>query len=220
MPSVIFRLIIVIFILGIFLPAHAQESSLSTLEAHYQSFKSWRLNFTQTSHIEALNQDLVKEGQILAIRPHHLRIDYVTEPKKSYLYNGQKLWIYHDKTGEADEFAQASRVLSSEALSFLSGLDRMSEFFVVVDDLKEADGTLKIKDSTLKKMALLPKNESAAVLRLTLGIDTKDKLIREAVLFNASGNVTHYQFHNIETNVALTEISFALPDHAKVNVVK
>lgn len=199
---------------------NAQQAELSNLEIHYQAFKSWKVNFTQTSHIEALNQDLIKEGRISAIRPNFLRIDYMTEPQKSYLYNGQKLWIYHNKTGEAEEFAQASRVLSSEALSFLGGLDRVSELFVVVEDLKEADGTLKIRDSKLKKIALLPKNESSAILRLTLGIDTKDRLIREAVLFNTSGNMTHYQFNNIESDIALTENSFALPDHAKVSVVK
>ena len=200
--------------------SQAEPLNLTALEARYQGFKSWSVDFTQTSHIETLNQDLNKTGRISAIRPRLLRIDYTTEPQKSYIYNGEKLWIYQPLTEEAQEFPEANRVLTSEALSFLGGLDKISSLFDAVEELKEAEGTLKISDKNLQKIALLPKNENTGILRLTLGIEPSTSLLKEAVLFNTSGNVTHYQFDTIQTDINLDQKTFALPAQAKVKVVK
>lgn len=221
MSKVLQKAFCIFFVLASFVaPAESTSTSVTDIESHYQTLSQWQMTFTQTTHVDALEQNMTKQGQIIAVRPNRLRIDYTTEPQKSYIYNGKTLWIHHPKTNEAQEFRDANQVLSSEALSFLSGLNKVTEFYSAIIDLNQPDGTFKITDSKLKVLSLLPKNPGGEILRLTLGIDATTRDIREAVLFNASGNVTHYSFSRSETPHSLTENSFALPSKAKVNVIK
>lgn len=209
-----------IFVLVLFSPGVHANETLLRIESQYEKMSSWQVEFVQTSFIESLGQDLVKKGRIAALRPKLLRIDYLTDPQKSYIYNGEKLWIHYKSTNEAEEYRKANRVLSEEALSFLGGFRRITELFAVIHDLNEPDNTLTIRNKSLNRVALLPKNRDSDILRLTLGIDKKSGTIREAVLYNASGNTTHYSFEKPVTNISMNENSFALPEKTKVNLVK
>lgn len=211
-----------IFLALILLPclANAQDQVLQDLEKEYQGHQSWEIDFTQTSFVESLNQNLTKKGKIFGSRPDFLKIDYLTEPLKSYLYNGKKFWIVNHEIKEAQEFQDPGRVMSSEALSFLGGLNKISELFEVIEDLNEPETFLKIKDNTLKKIALLPKDEDSSILRLTLGIDAQKNVLKEAVLFNISGNVTHYVFEKFNFDKKLDPELFELPEKIKIKIVK
>ncbi len=199
----------IFFILLIFLfssPAHAQTMA-QKLEARYSTLASWQATFVQTTYIEMLSKSIEKNGAIFVMRPDKLKINYTTDPHKTYISNGKRIWVFKEDETTVFQFDKINRVISDEALSFLSGLKNLTELFDVIEDLKEADGFLKIKNTALKKVVIIPKEANSGILRITLGVDTKDTTVREAVLFTASGNVTHYQFNGIEFDKTFAIIS-------------
>lgn len=213
-------LCLLILIMAVSFPVQAAEPLVTSLEKNYARLKNWSADFTQTTFVEMVGQNLAKEGRIQVMRPDKIHIAYTTEPQKTYVTDGQKLWVYKESENSAWEFADSKRLLSEEALSFLSGLSDVDHLFQVMDDLKEPEGYLKINDGNLKKIFLVPLNEESSILKITLGVDSKDFTVREAVLFNVSGNVTHYDFKNIVFDTALGPDVFTLPQKPKRKIIK
>lgn len=199
---------------------HAANTLVTSLEKNYAGLKNWSSDFTQTTFVEMVGQNLVKEGRIQVMRPDKIRIAYTTAPQKTYVTDGKKLWVYKESEKTAWEFSDPKRLLSEEALSFLSGLNDVNHLFQVMDGLKEPEGFLQIKDKKLKKVFLVPLNEESSILKITLGVDPKNFTVREAVLFNVSGNVTHYDFKNVEFDTTLGADVFMLPKEPKRKIVK
>lgn len=195
------------------------DSTAKLVQQKYDSIKTWKATFTQTTFVEMLKQTLTKTGEIAVKRPEKLHIKYTSTPNKIYVSDGKKLWVYKESENTAWQFDKLNRMISQEALSFLSGLNRLQELFEIMPDLKEPEGYLKIKNKSLKKIGLVPKNQDS-LLRITLGIDAKTLLIREAVLFNTSGNVTHYQFADVNVDVEISDDYFTLPKKPKRKIVK
>ena len=54
---------------------------------------------------------------------------------------------------------------------------------------------------------------------MTLGVNAKDLSVREALLYNASGNVTHYIFSNIVFDQKTDEALFELPKEPKRKII-
>lgn len=209
-----------ILVLCLVFISSAVSASLATdVEKKYDTISTWKASFTQTTFVEMLKQTLSKTGEIAVKRPQKLNIKYTSKPNKIYVSDGKKLWVYKESENTAWQFDKLNRMISEEALSFLSGLNRLSELFDVMTDLKEPEGYLKIKDRALKRISLVPKKQDA-VLRITLGVDAKTLLIKEAVLFNTSGNVTHYQFSGIDVDTKIEDSFFTLPKEPKRKIVK
>lgn len=207
--------LLIIYLL--FTPVWAQASLATAVENHYKTLNSWRADFIQTTFIEVLNDNIQKKGSIAVLRPDKILIQYY-DPKKIYVSDGKKLWIYNDDL-TAWEFNKPKKIISEEALSFLSGLKDLSTLFDVLENLDEAEGFFKIENTGLKKLFLIPKDKSATVLKITLGIDTQNQ-VKEAVLFNASGNVSHYEFQGITPNAQMDTQLFTLPDKKNRKIIK
>ena len=206
-------LVLVLF----FIPAPGHASLATAVEEHYKTLQSWRADFIQTTFIEILNDNIEKKGTIAVLRPDKIHIEY-QNPKKVYVSDGKKLWIYkYDVT--AWEFNQPKKIISEEALSFLSGLKNLSTLFDVIENPDEPEGSLKIKNHQLKKISLVPKDKNSAVLKITLGVDAHNQ-VKEAVLFNVSGNVSHYEFRDISPNARLDTQLFTLPDKKNRKIIK
>jgi outer membrane lipoprotein carrier protein len=209
-----------LFSLGFGQQVRAEDDLAAAVEARYSKVQSWSAEFVQTTHIEVLNQDLEKNATIQVARPKSIRIEYLTDPKKIYVSDGSKLWIYKNDDTSALQFDDPQAVLSREALSFLGGFQNLSEIFDIVPNLKEAEGFLQVQDKTLKKVALIPKDDTSDIIKITLGVDDKTMTVKEAVLFNASGNVTHYTFNKIQFDQKIDPVVFSLPKEPKRKIIK
>lgn len=218
MKKFVYSLTVLFLSVAIIFPAVADFNA--SIEEKYKKITSWHADFIQTTFIEMLEQNLDKKGTIHAERPNKIKIEYLTEPQKIYVTNGSKLWIYKKDKKTAVQFDDPNRMIDKEALSFLNGLQNMSELFNVFDNLKEPDEYFKIKNQNLKKLFLLPKNENSSVLRIVIGVNAESLLVEEAVLFNISGNVTYYQFQNIKTDEKFPANHFELPDQPKRKIIK
>lgn len=204
----------------VLLPIRAFADLAGDVARRYNALKSWAADFEQTTFVEMLGQTVSKKGKIAVARPNKLRIEYLTKPFKIYASNGKRLWVYRRDSKTAYLFDKPEKVISKEAWTFLGGLKNLTSIFDIMEGLTEPEGLLKIKSRRLKKLTLVPKNRDAAVLRLTLGVEPKELTVKEAVLVNASGNVTHYRFKNIVFNPVVSKDQFELPEKPKRKIVK
>lgn len=198
--------------------ANAQTNLSQEVEKQYSTLKSWSADFTQTTFVEILGDTFKKKGMIAIARPDKIHIEY-KDPEKVYISDGKKLWVYKDNE-TAWEFDKPKKVISKEALSFLSGLKDLNSLFFMTELLEDPVGPLKIKNKKLKTLGLTPKNKEASVLKIILGISEEDQTVKEAVLYNVSGNVTHYEFKNLVFDSKLDPQLFSLPDKPKRKVIK
>jgi len=214
------KILLLLLLFFVCLSENAFADLAADVENRYNSLKSWSADFDQTTFVEMLNLKLSKKGKIYVARPNQLRIEYTTKPSKIYVSNGKKLWIYKNSDNTAWQFNKPKKVISKEAWSFLSGLKDLSSIFDIIEDLNEPKGSLRIKNKRLKKLFLIPKNKGASVLKITLGVDPKNLIVKEAVLFNSSGNTTHYVFKNICFDKNLSSQLFVLPKEPKRKIIK
>lgn len=199
----------------------AADDFIAQLQAKYSSLVSWTADFEQTTLVEMLNQTLVKQGKITVARPDKIRIEYLSTPEKIYLSNGIKLWVYKPSETTAWQFDHPQAIISQEALSFLGGLNDMATLFKIQPATPPAQGGLTITDVSLRQIDLVPYQQDA-VQKITLGVDPKTFVVTEALLYNTSGNVTHYKFSNIAiaTVSQIPDSFFELPKEPKRKIVK
>lgn len=189
---------------------------LTRLEARYADLKSWQADFTQTSYVAVLEQNLSKEGKIAALRPDKIRIDYFSDPQKTYVVNGKTLWVMDPVGANHDspvvqEYKNANAMLSPEALGFLKGLADLSALFVVTKKELSPPANLGMTDKSLMQLTLVPRDVDSAITALMLGVDANTLTLKEAMLFNDSGNVTHYEFQNTVFDAVLNAQDFKKP---------
>jgi outer membrane lipoprotein carrier protein len=213
----IFALVFMLTLFGARL-VYADTALSADLEARYDTLKSWQADFNQTTHVEILNQKLKKQGFIAVARPNKIHISY-HNPAKTYVSNGKKLWIYKDdKT--ALQFNKPKKIISKEALSFLSGLQNLSKLFDVKKTEKNSTQKLGFNNKKLSHLDLIPKDDLSAVIKITLGIDSKEHIVKEAILYNVSGNITHYEFNKLAFDLNLDPTLFTLPGKKKRKIIR
>lgn len=207
------------FIVCFLLTGVVHAEFIDDVEKKYNTLKSWQASFVQTTHVDMLRETLTKMGKISVQRPDRLHIEYMTEPRKFYVSNGKKLWVYQNGDETVTEFSRPKEVISREAWSFLSGLEGLSELFVINTKGVLPIAHVQIKSPHLKLIQLVPKNEDAAVRALILGVEAKTLIVKEAIMVTASGNETHYEFTNFYFNQPLGDEFFILPKGQKKKIL-
>lgn len=195
-------------------PARASEfdTLFQNLKNTYQHADSWQANFTQTTTVELLGRNITKNGEMFLKKPGKLKIVYLGARPKMYVSNGQKLWIYTVGDSQMESYANVSSVVSRQALAFLQGLGELDRDFWVATP----KGASAIKEFSLKSIELKPKTKNSPLKKIILGVDEKTGLVKETVLYNASGNQTHYLFKNIRLNPVLGDALFEFKKPAGV----
>lgn len=207
----------IFFTICLFFGFSANASLLDQIEAKSGSLKAWEADFQQVTEVDLLGQSLTKTGTIQSLRPDSFRIHYVTAPVKTYLYNGKKLWVHQHKSESVIEYREPKNWISSEALSFLSGMQQLSTLFTEIE-LNEAPDYAFQKKS-LKPLALVPLQPGGSIMYLVLGVNSTHD-IEEAFLWTPSGNRSHYVFSNIKTNPKLDSKLFSWKKKRGIKVIK
>lgn len=186
-------------------PVRAEGAVLEKLKATYRQSNSWNADFSQATYVEVLGREVKKNGEIYLKKPGKMKISYKGERGKSYISNGQKLWIYTEGDTQVQVFKKISSVVSTEALAFLQGLGDLEKEFRIKSAEK---GTVKPQNSALSLLELFPKKKGSPLTKVILGVEPKTGMVEEAFLFNTSGNNTHYVFKNIRLNANLEDRFF------------
>ena len=182
------------------------QTVLQNLKTTYQNAGSWQADFTQSTHVELLGRDVAKSGEMFLKKPGKLRIAY--KGGKTYISNNQRLWIYTEGDSQVEFYKNVSSVLSREALAFLQGLGELDRDFKV----RPASSGTK---NHLRLVELTPKAKNSPVQKIILGVSITG-VVKETILFNASGNKTHYVFKNIRLNMPLADPLFEFTEKSLV----
>lgn len=196
------------------------ENLASNLQSTYQKTSSWHADFVQSTFVELLNKKISKSGKIFVKKPGKLRIEYKGSHEKHYISDGKTLWVYVLGDTQIEVYQKISKMLAQEALTFLKGMGNVEKEFhvklVPYADIKET----MIQDKSLKPLELIPRNYSSPILKIIIGMDRETYVIKEATLFNDSGNKTHYTFSNIKLNAELEDSLFQFKKPEGVREIK
>ena len=195
------------------------DAVVNRLQETYQAIDDWKASFEQKTYVELLKREVKKGGKIQIKKPSKWRIEYSEAGGKQYISNGKEFWIYSPDDEQVITHRNLSKVLAREALVFLSGLGNLREDFSVAWYKPEGKGGGPPIDNA-HLLQLTPKRGKSAVAKIVLAVDRYNSRVKEATIFNTSGNVTRYEFKNIVVNSGLSEGLFTFRRPEGVTVVK
>ncbi len=189
------------FLLFLILPVTLQAGTLTQkVQETYQSTRSFEAQFTQKTHIQILDRDVVEKGRLIFDQPGKFFIHYFHNQgsqERQYLCDGKNLVIYRPRDKEVERYQNIHDQISPEALIFLGGLGNMTREFRVSE-----------KGETL---TLTPKKKSSLMKQIVLTIDPKTSLVSHVLLLPKSGNQSLYEFSNTKTNQSYNDKIFLVP---------
>jgi chaperone LolA len=190
------RLLTLVTLLSLSLPAYAAGSGVARMHAFLQDVKTLKADFTQA--VLDSNQKQVKQssGTLLIKRPNRFRWDYVKPNQQVIVADGARLWMY-DVDLQQVTVKPLNDTLAASPAVLLSGSNDVEKNFSVTD-LGEKDGLAwvalapKIKDTDFESVKLGFKGEDLSVMEL------KDNL----------GNTTRITLERVQRNGAVEDDAF------------
>lgn len=187
------------FFLAVFLfsllPLAQASSLVDKVQETYRSTDNFHADFIQKTHIAALDRHIEEKGELIFERPGKFSIHYQGARERSYLSDGQTLWIYRPHEREVEVYENLNDMVSREALAFLGGLGEMTKEFKATQD-------------TEYQLKLEPKRRGSPLKEIYLTIDPQTNLVKAVLLLPKSGNQSHYRLTNVRTNEKIPESTF------------
>ncbi len=187
------------------------EEVVSRLQARYDSTESFRATFRQEIESVALGHKLEASGRVYYRRPSRMRWEFAGPEKQTVVADGTTLWLHQETQRQVVRMELASAFRTTTPLSFLVGLGKLD---------KDFDAELLPQTTTSRlRLRLRPRAQGGDVgaLELWLAPDTYD--IVGAVVTDATGGTTRWEFTELERNVALEEELFRFTVPPGVDVV-
>lgn len=193
-------------------PADAKKILQTTLpndtdaiEATYYSLTDLSAKFTQETKVELIDRTVMKSGTFLFKKGGKLRIGYDGKDGKNYVSDGTTLWIFiPGDEASLQTFAVNDETVPKEALSFMSGFGKLKKEFTVT-----ASNAFKDVLPSTTALHLVPRAKAKHYDSLD-ALFGPDHLLKELIVTNTSGNVSHYKFSDIKTNSNLSDKLFTL----------
>ena len=176
------------------------QKCISLVESTYQNIHSLSSTFTQNTKIELTGQTIKRSGILLLKETGKFRMEYLSPSKKIYISDGKTLWTY-DPTDKSSLLSEDinSGVLPKPALSFLNGFDKLTNDYYVKKDLYFKNS---FNACSLKLTPKKPTNFDYLLAQFAQG------LLKQLVIYNKSGNISHYKFSNTKLNIKLNDSKF------------
>lgn len=189
-------------------PSASVETLVNDLQNLYQQHQSWKADFEQETYLEMLGKNVSKKGELIVKKPAKLRLEYKTRPKKYYISNGDKLWVYVKGDKQVVVYKNLKKIMADEALSFMQGFADIRKEFIPFStkDVQEKRG-LKLNPD-LQFVWLVPREPGNIIEDIIIGVDSEKKLVKELYLFNKSGNRTHYKLSDIKFDKNIDDDEF------------
>ncbi len=192
---------------------------VKTLQATYRKTKDLQADFTQQTRIEGFATPLGSRGRFYIKKPGRLRWDY-KEPSVEQIYvNKDRVQMYvpaHQQVLIGD----LTRMTASRApLRLLQGVAKLEEEF----DLAPTS-VLETGAGGLPLVTLLPKTSSHEsvqnVAKIVLEVQPKTYYIKVLHIHEVSGNVSTFEFSNLQANTGLNDDLFEFTVPPGVEVVE
>ncbi len=207
--------------------ASCVEQVAATVQAHYDSVEDFSARFEQTTRSSLFgdagaSQAEASRGRVVFAKPGRMRWSY-EEPEPSLVVsNGETLWLYAPKLGEAQRLPVTEGFLTGAALQFLLGDGKLVESFEITAESCPMKETAQAKEEGRKpvvELELTPRQASGYErLGLTANPTTGEVLATRVV--DLFGNETRIAFDEIATNTRPGPETFDFVPEPGVEVIE
>jgi len=183
------------------------------VQKKYDGAADFRASFNQTLTNATFKRRSSSTGEVLLKKPGRMRWNYKTPETKTYVSDGDVLWLYESEDKQAFKQELKGSQLPA-ALAFLTGKGKLAEEFDIAFAKDPPVGTTR--DYVL---ALSPRQPQAQVKSLLFVVDPESFFVRETFIVDAQGNTNDILFTDVKINVRLPESTFHFTPPAGVRVV-
>jgi len=188
--------------------AQTLDEVIRGVEAAYGRMTDLRAEFSQSSFNKSLNQTIPAQGVVSLKRGGKLRWEYSEPTKQEIVSDGKTLWVYTPALNQVNT-GPAPEALAGPAGSFLAGLGKVREHFIVrfLNPAQPRDGEGNVV------LDLTPKQPLPTLNRLILALEPKQWEVRKAVVYDQFENAVTMRFAKVAMNAGLSDklFTFAPP---------
>jgi outer membrane lipoprotein carrier protein len=197
------RIAIVVLLLG--LPAGPAaaltlEETLRGLEGAYGRMTDLTAEFTQTSFNKSLNANIPAQGAVYLKKGGKLRWEYSKPSRQEIVSDGTTLWVYTPELNQVNT-GPAPEALAGPAGSFLAGLGRLREHFLV----RFLNPAQPVDAEGNAVLDLAPRRPLPTLSRLILAVEPQRWEIRRAVVYDQFENTVTMRFTKMAVNSGLSD---------------
>ncbi len=193
------------------------RETVKQLQARYEKTKDMQADFSQKTKIEGFERPVTSAGKVYIKKPGRLRWDYLDPATEQIYVNQDDVRVYVPEHKQVLVGKQTQMAASKAPLELLQGAAKLDESFEIEPTAGKDRG---IGGTPL--ITLIPKvkaQESTQNLqKIIVGVFPKTYFIRTVSLHEISGNVTVFEFSNLEPNLGLGNevFDFKTPSDAEV----
>ena len=191
----------------------AVPAVVERVQKKYDGAADFRASFNQTLTNATFKRRSSSTGEVLLKKPGRMRWNYKTPETKTYVSDGDVLWLYEPEDKQAFKQELKGSQLPA-ALAFLTGKGKLADEFDIALAKDPPVGTSR--DYVL---ALSPRQPQAQVKSLLFVVDPDSFFVRETFIVDAQGNTNDILFTDVKINVRLPESTFHFTPTAGVRVV-
>jgi len=196
----------------------ALEKVVAEINARQEKIETLRADFRQEKTLSLLASSEVSTGRFAFAKPNRVLWSYETPKPVTMLIADGWLTTYYPELKKAEKLEvkrfedRIFRYLGA-ASGALRELGRYFDF-KFIDDRTKSEWVLVLEPKT--------KSVAKRVRKLTIWIDRASYLTTKFEYIEGDGDVTRYEFSNIETNVALPAGQFTLdlPPDVRVEQIR
>jgi outer membrane lipoprotein-sorting protein len=187
---------------------------LADVKKAYATVTDLSASFEQTVTNVTFGTTKTSDGQVWLRRPAKMRWDYYATARKGkpratakhFVSNGATLYMI-DRENQQLLKKKLEDNLLPVAVTFLYGQGDVTKDFRAVLDASKKYG--KRGDHVLK---LTPKKPSVQYKALYFVVDPATSQVRESIVIDAAGNVSHFAFTNINTAPTMQDYYFEVDE--------
>jgi len=211
-------------------PASGQESGdeqarkevrdvIKRLQMRYEKTKDLQADFTQKTTLEGFERPMTSSGKVYIKKPGRLRWNYL-EPSAEDIYvdrDDVKVYVPEHKQVLVGKLTQMAA--SRAPLELLQGAAKLDASFDAEPTPGKGRGV-----GGIRLVTLVPKSHDGeghgTVQKIVLEVFPKTYFIRSLSLYEASGNVSNFEFSSLQSNIGLDDDLFVPKFPPDVEVVK
>jgi len=192
---------------------------MKRLQARYEKTKDLQADFTQKTTIEGFERPMTSSGKVYIKKPGRLRWHYL-EPSSEDIYvdrDDVKVYVPEHKQVMIGKLTQMAA--SKAPLELLQGAAKLDGSFDAEPTPGKGRGV-----GGVRLVTLVPKAHDGeahgTVQKIVVEVFPNTYYIRSLSLYEASGNVSNFEFSSLESNIGLGDEVFMPKFPPDVEVVK
>lgn len=179
------------------------EAALTRMHAGYQGVGAVRARFRQTSTGMSFVEPLVQTGSLSLEAPRHMRWDFETPRRQSYVSDGATLWLLDEADRTATVFKTVDGMLQ-RFYGFLTGtIDLRADFKVTLG--KEGAGPV----AGTTALTLTPRAPDGSIDSLRIDLDAETGRVVAITMWTPFGDRTETVLSDVTTPTDLPDTDFA-----------